>query len=385
MQEIISLYHSDTKPIQEFLENQLLALKHLYFTEETLEPSLEQIISLLESPHYEQACSILTTAIEGYTNNYFTNKSVTSTAAAIDSQDKPVLLLNQGDYVKLISNQAAADPKAVFVTLNAANAYHPGGVVTYGKGSAEECLARNSNLFIQILLRHTHGDRKRQFLLLLFKTLQAMLNNQGDQAELQGIVKEFQKAAIPLAYCDDTATYFIDKHIPTQPCHINENVFVISKDQNNIPVFTHTYVVDVAATNLSALSNEISLWRRASAFFNHYKLDDSQLANLDNALTAYFNCVTDVSRRHPELNVYANTIAVGCGAFKNPPEKIASLFAKILLENHQAFSQQSITTMFSSFAAVMESFRRTLQQDAIIKRFNVREKLQASTQVENLT
>ncbi|MEE1032395.1 MAG: TIGR02452 family protein [Ruminococcus sp.] len=161
--------------------------------------------------------------------------------------------------------------------LNFANAYHPGGGVTIGAMAQEECLCRSSNLYealtIPYMVRHYYKWNEK---------------NTGDMSSDR------------IIYVPDVTVFKSDDTYP-----------------ENLDTWFHVDVITCAAPYYDTQKKKPVTIDKLTDVFEH------RIRNILEVAIA-----NDVD--------YLVLGAFGCGAFRNPPELVASVFHKLLVEQGYA-------------------------------------------------
>lgn len=376
---LIRLWHKDITPVRAFLGTQQQLLRQVYFKDRDFEQALQDSLQALKSGKNERVVNTyrrMREAVASYGEKHQSDdgaRKIEDYAGIgvfdeVEAADPPIFLLRMGDYVKFVADITKQDPSALVVSLNAANANHPGGAVTYGPGSAEEAYARLSNLLIEIILNHMNGERQRELLVLLLETVQR-LHQKPDEAEAREVIERFRRKAINLVLQQDES-YHIPKAV-AESIHVNPYVYTVSADPDGGKTLHHSVVVDIAATDLRPMSPDIDLTEKVKSTFNYQALSPEQLQQLKDDLEAYILMAIELAEKNPHRTIYLNMLPIGCGAFKNPPAEIAQLFYELLIQYRDLLAKHKIVSVMSSFEDNYDVFKACFVQEDFRQAFEL--------------
>lgn len=288
---------------------------------------------------------------------------------------KSQLLVNQEELVKKLisrytytlnaineSNQSKSTEPVV--VTNAANGKFLGGVSTYGKGSAEEALCRQSDLFMRMLLENTNGDYQKNIILniltifeniLLTKTLP--ISSQGSSNEFAvNMLKTITKSSFE-GYC----LYYKAKELSNR-IHLNQNILLtdnqnlpsieqlINPDKENKLAFLNSCRSNIHVISIASKDNRLIGSNPSDFFFG----SDSNFRQLSNDI---LNLSQTLSR---ELNspIKLIVLPLGCGAFGNKPAEFGINFKFALrdIKPEDEISEINLTTFDDNYLELVNSF-----------------------------
>ena len=217
---------------------------------------------------------------------------------------EPYILVEE-DTTFHCAQQLVAENKKTAV-LNFANAYHPGGGIKNGAMAQEECLCRSSNLYealtIPYLIRHYYKWNEK---------------NTGDMASDR------------IIYSPDVTVFKSDDTYP-----------------ENLDTWFQVDVITCAAPYFDKSKKKpVTLDKLADVFENRIR----------NILEVAIANQVD----HLVLGAF------GCGAFHNPPELVASIFHKLLIEQgYGAYFEKVVFAIKKSGAVCpnLDAFRRVFEK-----------------------
>lgn len=367
----LRIWHNDITPVRQLLENQQFILENVYFAGEDFNTQSNYALEKLKSGVPDQIRDIveeMRARAKGEFNYYEAGYEMPADVAGPLDLQSPNFLFRMGDYVKFVVDICKQDPTALVISLNAANAHHPGGAAAYGPGSAEEAFARKSNLLIELILNHTHGERQQRLLIALFEASMEMKIAEND-AQKKDIAEKFRQDTIDLILQEND-----DYHIPkdvARDLHINEGVYVVETKEDGTKQLHHSVTVDIAGADLRPMSSDINFKEKVKSVLNMQELSEEQIQQLSASLEAYIQSGLQLAEKNPDRSIYLNMLPIGCGAFKNPPDVIANLIKDLLLKYRDQLARYKIFTVFSSFPDNFATFQQVFSDDAFNEKFNV--------------
>lgn len=225
----------------------------------------------------------------------------------IDDRKREILEVSVVEDTTFSCAGKLAESGGKTAVLNFANAYTPGGGVKNGAMAQEECLCRSSNLYeslsLPYIVRHYYKWNQK---------------NTGDMGSDR------------IIYSPDVTVFKSDDIYPVN----------LSPDQ--------WYYVDVITC--------------AAPYYDKQKKKPVSLEKLEQVFNDRIRNILEVAAANDVDNLILG--AFGCGAFNNPPELVANVFRKLLIDGEYAAFFKNV------IFAIKKSGERCTNLDAFRKVFS---------------
>jgi hypothetical protein len=289
---------------------------------------------------------------------------------------KSQLGANQDDLIKLlisrylntlnainISNQCKA--REPVVVTNAANGKFLGGVSSYGKGSAEEALCRQSDLFLRMLLENANGDYQKNILMSILTIFENILANKALPISTPDSSKELaihMLKTITKSSFEGYCLYYQAKEL-THRIHVNQNI--IFTDNKNLPsieqlqnpnkeekqAFLNNCRSNIHVISVASKDNRLIGSNPSDFFFG----SDANFRQLSNDILS----LTQSISRDLNSSVKLIVLPLGCGAFGNKPADFGKNFKFALrdLALNDEISEITLATFDDNYLELVDSFK----------------------------
>ncbi|MBA3535029.1 MAG: DUF2263 domain-containing protein [Tatlockia sp.] len=288
---------------------------------------------------------------------------------------KTQLESNQNDLVNLLisrylntlnainsNNQSKA--KEPVVVTNAANGKFLGGVSSYGKGSAEEALCRQSDLFLRMLLENATGAYQKNILMSILTIFENILSSKSlpisgpdSSKELAlHMLKTITKSGFE-GYC----LYYQAKELSNRT-HLNQNI--IFTDNKNLPsiaqlqnpnseekqAFLNNCSSNIYVISVASKDNRLIGSNPSDFFFG----SDANFRQLSEDILS----LTQSISREQNSSVKLIVLPIGCGAFGNKPTDFGKNFKFALrdLARRDEISEITLATFDDNYLELVDTF-----------------------------
>lgn len=256
----------------------------------------------------------------------------------------------------------------VLVT-NAANGKFLGGVSSYGKGSAEEALCRQSDLFLRMLLENAYGDYQKNILHTLLNIFEHMLNTGSCPINTYSDAEKLSKTMlrnITKAGFEGYCIYFNAKHQGNR-VHLSEHIVFTNANQlpeiNDLTAPTiedRLRFINTCKTGIHVLS----IASRDTRLIGSNPIDGlfAVDTNFKTLCCDMFDISKQISNKY-NSSVKLIVLPLGCGAFGNKPDDFATGFKTAMglsLSKMEGINEINLTTFDDNYPLLVESMN-TLQ------------------------
>lgn len=287
-----------------------------------------------------------------------TTTTDTNNASSHAKKKKTTLVVHLGDYLALV-NAIASINDAQIVIENAANSKHIGGIAAYGAGSAEEMLARKSNLWMELVLTAVSGDRQKQALILIFDTVLQIMEHGEDKFFNSKHYQDYLNKAIDIVY-KDNQDYFLNNESddPEKRYHVNQVFYIHDLDASFAEIINDassnnfnqslilTQVASVAGVDQRIIGGTTNTLNALA--YRVGQADGKYQAITEQLIKDTIDVALQQERKYPGKPVFLIMLPVGCGAYKGNANDYANCLTTVLKEN-AALKNSNITLFIASF------------------------------------
>lgn len=260
-------------------------------------------------------------------------------------------------------------PQAHAVVSNAANGKFLGGVSTYGKGSAEEALCRDSDLFLRMLLEHAWGAYQINILKKLLEIFLEMLTTNTDPISDKASSDKLASTMVNLitkAGFDGYCIFYNANHMHYR-VHCSENVLLkmsgtaITLDKLAVLSPEHRQsFLNTCHTNIHVLSVASKDNRLIGS--NPMDFFSKKDSNYDVLLNDIKTLTITMSEKYT-MPVTLILLPLGCGAFGNKTEDFADAVLKTMAKtpiDPSKIKSTVLATFFDNYAQLHAVFSHSM-------------------------
>lgn len=258
--------------------------------------------------------------------------------------------------------------ETVMVT-NAANGKFLGGVSTYGKGSAEEALCRESDLFLRMLFKNANGDYQKRILMTLLTIFETMLISKGSPISHKTSSDALAIQMVNTITKNGFEGYCLYYHAEAQinRMHLNQNILVtnpkklpsieaIASGQNDAKIdFLNHCHIHIDVMSIAAKDNRLI----GSNPWDFFSSNDANFRQLSRDILSLANQVSENQKRLVKLII----LPLGCGAFGNKPSDFGQHFKWALKEVALNVSEINLATFEDNYQELANCFSELEQAD----------------------